>query len=178
MVNRYITQSNKVRMFIWIVLIVLGVPLLSVTLILGLFYATVPLHNLSLWRMERVLALSITHPLNSSVVERHSFLGTRYTNTSECTYVAGEFRSTSLSREELLSVYKDATVDIFGFTRAMPVHVVIAELDAPLSLDDPATNWIVNFAQSIGTHITGTTYYLVYLYEKGRFPWGDYRCIE
>jgi hypothetical protein len=157
---------------------VLGAPLLSAVFFLGLFYATVPLHNLSLWRMERVLALSITHPLNSSVVERHSFLGTRYTNTSECTYVAGEFRSTSLSREELLSVYKDITVDIFGFTRAMPVHVVIAKLDAPLSLDEPATNWVVNFAQNIGTHTADTTYYLVYLYEKGRFPWGDYRCIE
>lgn len=178
MVDRHITRSNKARVFIWIVLIVLGVPLLGAALILGLFYATVPLHNLSLWRMERVLALSVTHPLNSSVVERHSFLGTRYTNTSECTYVVGEFRSTSLSREELLLVYKDVTVDIFGFTRAMSVHVVIAELDAPLSLDEPASNWIVNFAQSIGTRTTSTTYYLVYLYEKGRFPWGDYRCIE
>lgn len=178
MVNRYITRSNKAHVFIRIALIVLGVPLLGVALILGLFYATVPLHNLSLWRMERVLALSITHPPNSSVVERHSFLGTRYTNTSECTYVAGEFRSTSLSREELLSMYKDVTVNIFGFTRAMPVHVVIAELDAPLSLDEPATNWVVNFAQSIDIHTTSTIYYLIYLYEKGRFPWGDYRCIE
>lgn len=173
-----VMRSHQTRIFVRIVLAMLGVSLLFTVLILGLFYVTIPIHNISIWRMERAVASSIAHPLNSQIVERHSFLGSRYTDTSECTYVAGEFRSTSFSREALRAMYENTTVDLLGFVRRMPVRVVIVDNDTSLSLDEPAGDWIYDFVQRVDTSQSDITYYLVYLYEPGRLWWGDYRCFE
>lgn len=163
-----------IRPFIW----VLGIMLLGSTLFGALFYVLMPFNTLSLWRMERVLASSVIHPADSHTMERRSFLGSRYINSSECTFVAGEFRSTSLLREEVIAAYEGVTVDIFGFARQMSVNVIIADDDARLPLDEPADDWLYDFAKRVDTRADNTTYYLVYLYEKGRSPWGDDRCFE
>lgn len=173
-----VIRSNQTRVFVRIVLAMLGVSLLFAGLILGLFYATIPIHNISIWRMERSVASSITHPLDSRVLERHSFFGSRYTDTSECTYVVGEFRSTLLSREELLAEYRNIMLNLFGFAYKIPVRIIIADNNISLPLDEPADDWIYDFVQRVDTSQSDITYYLVYLYEPGRLWWGDYRCFE
>jgi len=160
-----------------IVEIVCAIFLFLIT-ILGPFYVTVPMHNLSLWRMERALASSISHPIDAKIIEQHSFLGTRYTNTSECTYAVGEFRLTSLPREVLLEKYKNLTVDIGGFSYNMPVNVVIVDNEASLPLDNPADAWLHDFLENLDLSSSNITYYLIYLYEEGRSSLGDYRCYE
>lgn len=170
--------SNNMRIVAWIALSVLGTALLCTMLILGLFYAMVPLHNLSLWRMERALVSSVVHPTDSSAVEQHSFFGSRYTDVSECTYVVGEFRSTSLPQETLLAEYEKTTINLFGFAHKIPVHVTIVDSNTSLPLDEPANDWLIDFMQNVDMRPIDATYYLIYLYEKGHPPWGDYRCFE
>jgi len=152
--------------------------LLLITIILSLFYGAVPMHNLSLWRMQHALTSSIPHPSETVSIEQRLFIGTRYINESECTYSVGEFRSTSLPREVLLEKYKNLSVDLFGFAYNMSVHVIVMDNDASLPLDEPADEWLHDFLSRIDSSSSDITYYLVYLYEKGRSSLGDYRCYE
>lgn len=177
--TQHMTQLNRTtRLFVRVFGVVSGIVFLGVTLFVALFYAAMPLNTLSLWRMERALVSSVRHPADSHTIESRSFLGSRYINSFECTFVAGEFRSTSLSRKELMAAYDGDTVRIFGFARRMPVNVVIADNNARLPLDEPANDWLNDFTERIDTSAGNTTYYLVYLYEKDRSPWGDNRCDE
>lgn len=173
-----IQLSGTTRLSVWILGALLGIILLGVALFSALFYVAMPLNTLSLWRMERALVSSVAHPADSHIMERRSFLGSRYINSSECTFVAGEFRSTSLSRGEIIAAYDGVTVHIFGFARRMRVNVIIADDDARLPLDEPADDWLYDFTERVDTRVDNTTYYLVYLYEEGRSPWGDDRCFE
>ena len=147
-------------------------------IIVGLFFATIPWHNFTLWRMEHSLASSIQHPLDSHFVERKKFFGTRYTDTEECTYAVGEIRATELSRKELLDEYKNRSTGIFSFTPAEPIHVAIVEDDTPLPLDNPADAWIHDFLPNIDQNKKNTIYYLVYLYKEGKAWLGDIRCFD
>jgi hypothetical protein len=104
--------------------------------------------------MDRTLETT-AHPANSQFVEKHKFFGSRYTDISECTFAVGEIRSTSLSRDEVLHAYN------------MPMHIVIIEESTSMPLDNPADAWIAQFLNAEKSK-TDTTYYLIYLYEKGR----------
>ena len=152
---------------------------LSIVIIIGsAFFLTAPLHTLSLWRMERAVASSIQHPAETSLVERFSFLGSRYIDDAECTYAVGEIRSTNLSIQELLSRYENNTVSIFGFTRRMPVYVLIIDEETLTPIGEPTRDWIDDFVERFNTNEADIIYYLVYLYEPGRSDIGDYRCLE
>lgn len=147
-------------------------------LIIGLFYIMIPWHDLTLWRMERALASSSVHPLNSHVLAQRTFLGSRYTDTEECTYVVGQFRSTSLSPNDVLQAYKGASANLFNLTDNPLIYTIIIKEDTSLPLDNPADEWIVEFQEGGGPSTPSLTYYLVYLYEKGKPWWGDIRCYE
>ncbi len=166
------------RLFLWVPVVTLGIVFLFTAIIGSVFFVTIPFHTVSLWRMERAVSLSVPHPAETSVVERFSFLGSRYIDDSECTYATGEIRSTHLSKQELLTQYENTTISLFGFARHMPVFVVIADEHTSLPLGEPAGDWIYDFVERIDTNVTDTIYYLVYLYEIGRSDLGDYRCLE
>jgi len=173
------TYFNKAKhLFLWALAIVLGIIVLFAAIIGGVFFATFPFHTVSLWRIEHAVSVSIPHPAETNAVERFSFLGSRYIDDAECTYAAGEIRSTSLTKQKLLEQYENVTVNLFGFARHMPVNVVIVDKDASLPIGEPAGDWIYDFVQRVYTRSTDTTYYLVYLYETGRSNVGDYRCLE
>ncbi len=175
---RIITVRHVVRISVWTCAALIGLAASFALLIVGLFYVAMPWHDLTLWRAERTLASFIAHPSNSHAIERKTFFGSRYTDISECTYVVGEFRSSSLSRDEILRAYKGRSTGFFSFAPNIPVHMVIIEKDTSLPLDNPADGWITNFQQNINKNKSDTTYYLVYLYEKGKPWWGDIRCHE
>ena len=73
-----------------------------------LFCATIPLHDFALWDMRATLERSSGHPIESQLVERHTFFGSRYMDTGECTYAIGEFRVTNHSPNEVLHAYQNA----------------------------------------------------------------------
>lgn len=166
------------RLFLSVLAIIIGITFLFAVIIGSVFFATIPFHTISLWRMEYAVSVSVLHPIETSAVERFSFLGSRYIDDAECTYAAGEIRSTGLSKQKLLEQYENATVNLFGFARHMPVSVVIVDEDALLPIGEPAGDWIYDFVQRVDTRSTDTTYYLVYLYETSRPDFGDYRCLE
>ena len=128
--------------------------------------------------METALTFWIPHPQDSHIIDRKKFFGSRYTDTSECTYSIGEFRSSSLSRDEVLLTYKESTENLFRLAHYLPMHVVIIEKDTSLPLDNPADAWITDFIQNVGKSTSNTTYYLVYIYEEGKPWWGDIRCYS
>lgn len=166
-----------IRISLWICFILVGIFLSFILLIIGLFYIMIPWHDFTLWRLERILFSQIQHPPNSHLIERKTFLGSRYTDTEECTYAIGEFRTTPLSRDALLDAYTDNT-NIFSFAGNLPIHVVVIENNTSLPLDNPADAWITNFKQNVSQSTPDITYYLVYLYEPGKPWWGDIRCYE
>lgn len=156
------------RIAMWAFITLVGITTTFVLVVVGLFYAAMPLSNLTLWRMEQTLA-SITHPTNSHTLERKTFLGSRYTDQSECTYAVGEFRSTSLSPYEILHTYERSSI---------PTGIIIIDKNTSLPLDNPADNWITDFRKTVGQNKSDVTYYLIYLYKKGKPWWGDIRCYS
>lgn len=141
-------------------------------LIFWVFYATMPFHDLYLSRMDRALQ-SIEYPRGSEKSEQYVFLGSRYTDISECTYAVGQIYSAPLSREEIVRTYRNASAGSFG-----PVHVEIIGKETSLSLDNPADAWIAEFLSRGTPDIPGTSYYLVYLYQPGQSWLGDMRCYD
>lgn len=136
-----------------------------------LFFATMPFHDLYLSRMDRAFQ-SIEHPLGSKRLEQYVFFGSRYTDTSECTYAIGQMYSASLSREETVQAYKNVSAGIFG-----PVNVEIIEKGASLPLDNPADAWLTEFLPKKSSD-TSDTLYLVYVYQPGQSWLGDIRCYD
>lgn len=163
------------------ILIVLSIPTgifaLTVIIVAASCYSMIPWHNLTLWRMNTALHYSVSHPTDSKLMEPYSFLGTRYTNTSECTYTVGEIRSTSFSVDQVLGQYENKTVHLLGFGQPSPVRIAILDDDPGLPLTEPSEEWAYDFIERIGVSSPGKTYYLVYLYEPGRSWFGDSRCI-
>jgi hypothetical protein len=170
--------SNTFK-FITIPLIFIGILFAFVLVALGLFFfSTLPVHNLALWGLDRALDHSVEYLPNSTIVERHRFLGTRYTDISECTYVVGQIRSTQIPVEEVLRQYQGKTLHSPGFSHSIPINVVILDDTPSTSLADPTDNWAYDFIRNTAVSSADITYYLVYLNEPGKSWWGDYRCIE
>jgi hypothetical protein len=140
-------------------------------LLFWLFYATMPFHDFYLSHMDRALQ-SIAPPVGSKKLEQYVFFGSRYTDTSECTYAVGQMYSAPLSREEITQAYKNVSTEIFG-----PVHVEIVEKGTSLPLDNPADAWITEFLSKKSSN-TSDAYYLVYLYKPGQSWLGDMRCYD
>lgn len=140
-------------------------------LIFWVFYATMPFHDLYLSHMDRAFQ-SIEHPHSSKKLTKYVLFGSRYTDTSECTYAIGQIYSAPLSREEIVQAYENASAGNFG-----PVHIEIIGKETPLPLDNPADAWISEFL-SEKTGDTSDTYYLVYLYRPGQSWLGDIRCYD
>lgn len=141
-------------------------------LLFWLFFAKMPFNDLLFRYMTHALVANIKHPADSQIVEYHDFFGSRYTDITECTYEAGEIRSTSLTPEEVLHAYNNESSILTG-----PVRVIIISQDTLLPLDNPAGNWIVEFREKIFQY-DAHTYYLVYLYKPGMSGLGDIRCFD
>lgn len=148
------------------------------TLFFASQFATIPWHDLVFWRMNNALAHYSGHLPDSQLIERKSFFGVRATDTSECAYAVGEFRSTTRSKEEVLAAYHEMHVLVLDPLWQMPIEVLIVEPDATtgLPLDNPADTWATLFARTQDMSDPQTTYYLTYLYNPKQFPWGDRRC--
>ena len=140
-------------------------------LLFWLFYATMPFHDLYLSRMNRAFQ-SIENPRGSKELEHHVFFGSRYTDTSECTYAIGRIYSAPLSRDEIIRAYNNASAGSL-----VPVKVEIIEKGTSLPLDNPADAWIAEFLSKKSSNIS-ETYYLVYVYQPGQSWLGDTRCYD
>jgi hypothetical protein len=156
--------------------LLVGIPTLLVLIVFLLFHATIPIHDFVLWRMDNTFAGSVMHPVDSEVIERVSFFGTRYTDIEECTYALGELRSTYLSPSEVQKAYKDSSIKPFRFIYNVPVSVAIVDKETSLPLDNPADRWLHDFLERYGSSTTETTRYLVYIFESSGQWLGDWRC--
>jgi len=141
-------------------------------------FITMPWHDFVLSRMEYGLVRLPQPVADSEAVELKMFFGTPYTDTNECVYAVGEFRSTSYSKDEVRAAYRSASVAVFSSIWRMPVQVIIVEPDGAtgLPLDNPADEWVTIFSREYDIGDQNTTYYLAYLYNPKQLSWGDWRC--
>jgi len=152
---------------------------LILIVVLIVFYVKIPWNNFMMWHMDRVLTGLEIHPKESSRLglQYQYFFGSRYTDVSECTFAVGEFRSSSLSPEEIRELYANASARPLGFLNNLETHIAVAGLDT-FPLDHPADAWLDELFKSDLITSSTTTYYLVYFYEPAHSPFGDYRCYE
>ena len=151
--------------------------LVLIVFIAGLFLGAVPVHDITLSRMERALVSSVSHPPNSQLVTQRTAIGSTYIDSEECNYFSAQLRTSSLSPEDIVQAYRGASVSLFGFTRPMPVRVVMYKDRESLPLGHPAE---LVFSDSLAPLPSNRhdTLYGVYLLEEKRLWFGDYRCHE
>ena len=154
-----------------------GLALTATLLICGLFYASWPWHDLTLWRMEQALATT-RHPMNTSVVKEKTIFGSQYLDSEDCTYFVGQFRTTSLQPDEVVQAYRDKTVTLFGFASNMPVQVTVIDADTSFPLGHPVDMWLSDLRGYLSALEGDETYYFVYILEENRLWFGDVRCYE
>ena len=165
---------KHIRKWVFIIFSIIAVPATTFFLI---FYSTIPIHNLHIWRMERALDALIRENPDTTIVERQNFFGTIYTDTSECIYATGAFLSTNQSPREIIATYGDRSMSFFGFDK-VPIGIYIEGVTAKRPpLDNPADDWITDLIKRYRTSTVGT-HYLLYLYSPGHTFLGDYRCVE
>ena len=125
MAPRAMTHSERSGIALRVAWTVVAVTFALAMLVISFLYAAHPWHDLTLWRMKHALVSLVAHPRGSTIIEERSFFGSRYTDTSECTFVVGELRSTLLSPQETLRAYENVSVNLFGFAHDIKAQAVI-----------------------------------------------------
>jgi len=148
-----------------------------ITIVLSVFLSgTIPWHNGILRHMESRF-LSIDHPVESSFIERYSYLGTIYeSGNSGCYFYVGEIRETTLPKEELAQIYEQVKVTLFGYSEVFAVRVAFAEDWPSLIMDQPIYEWLEKHQESDIN--TADLVYVVYITRNDRSWFGDYRCWD
>lgn len=137
----------------------------------------VPWHNFNLWRLDmNFQTISLHHPTDSKLLLKRRYVGGLYPSGSvSCSYFVGEFRSSALSREEIMRAYDGLTVTSFDRKTELPVEVRFADEGF---LDDPWYEWREELLRSLSLSATEEVVYSVvvaHLYHSSYF--GDFRCF-
>lgn len=136
-----------------------------------------PIHDFNHWVFDRhYRAALLPHPNDSVLLAYKSYFGGPDDHGSQtCVYAVGEFRSSSLTKAELLQRYATSTIrSVYGLKK-IPVQILFPDEPAMWPLNYPLGDWWSDFSEQAKT--ATTTIYLVYVEEKLQF-WGDLRCDD
>lgn len=136
-----------------------------------------PMHDFNHWMFGRhYRAALLPHPNDSMFLAYKSYFGGPDDHGSgTCVYAAGEFRSSSLTKDELKQRYAISSVlSVYGFKK-IPVRILFPDEPGTWPLNYPLGDWWSDFSEQAKT--APTTMYLVYAEEKQPF-WGDLRCDD
>lgn len=136
-----------------------------------------PMHDFNHWMFGRhYRAALLPHPNDSMFLAYKSYFGGPDDHGSgTCVYAAGEFRSSSLTKDELKQRYAISSVlSVYGFKK-IPVRILFPDEPGTWPLNYPLGDWWPDFSEQART--APTTMYLVYAEEKQPF-WGDLRCDD
>lgn len=137
----------------------------------------VPWHTVNLWRLDRNFqSIAQHHPADSKLLLKRKYVGGLYPSGSvSCSYFVGEFRSSALSREEIVRAYDDLT--IASFDRTTELSVAVRFVDEGF-LDDPWYEWREELLKSLNMPATKENIYSVLVAHMHHSSYrGDFRCF-
>jgi len=134
-----------------------------------------PLHNYRLWVLQRNFnsTMKSAHPVPSELrVEVAEFgnLG----NSNHCDYLVGEFRSSTLSKEQLKQAYAGITTLSFDKISPLPVEVYFTDEDI-FEEDYLWSGWLSKYLPD-QHNSSGENTYLIFTSSDMHSPAGDIRC--
>ena len=154
---------------------------LEILILLALVWK-IPLNNLNIARLERNLhVLASHHPADSELLLKRKYVGALYPgSSSSCSYIVGEFRASSLTKESIRDAYEGITVPYFKRETKLPVQVRFVDEGF---LDDPWYEWRDELlssrsASAAGKDTAEKNIYSVHV-ARTRYssPFGDFRCL-
>lgn len=159
-----------VKIFAIFGMIVFGAIILFVTAITW----KMPIHNYQLSKMQKHFrsTMQSVHPAPSELRAEVAEFG-NFGNSNHCDYFIGEFRSSHLSREEILRKYAAVATSSFVGDRLLEVGVYF--LDEDIFMDHPLSEWLEKYLPN-NRDIMNKNTYLIFTEDAGNPPDGDIRC--
>ena len=112
------------------------------------------------------------HPAQSELRAEMAEFG-NFGNSNHCDYFVGEFRSISLSKEEVLQRY--AAVATSSFVGNRWIEVGVDFVDDDIFTHYPWSEWLEKYLPN-DKRITNQNTYLIFSEDEGNSPDGDIRC--
>jgi hypothetical protein len=134
-----------------------------------------PFHNYQLWKLQKSFRsiMQSTHPAPSKLRGEVAEFG-NFGNSNHCDYLAGEFRSSTLSKEQLTQAYAGMTILSFDKISRLPVEVYFT--DEGFFKDDYLwSRWRSKYLPD-QQDVSGENTYLVFASSDMHPPDGDIRC--
>ena len=133
-----------------------------------------PIHNYQLWNMQRKFrsGMQSVHPAQSKLLAEMAEFG-NFGESNHCDYMVGEFRSSPLSKEELLKNYAAVITSTFVGDRLIETGVDF--IDEKGFTYDPLSAWLEKYLPH-RHYSTNENMYLIYFEDAMNPPDGDIRC--
>lgn len=134
----------------------------------------IPLHNYQLWKMQRHFrsTMQSMHPAQSQLLAEMAEFG-NFGQSNHCDYLVGEFRSSPLSKEELLNKYSTVATSSFRRNRLIETGVYFTDEEF-FEKDYLWSEWLSKYLPD-RRHITNKSIYLIYSEDAMNPPDGDIR---
>lgn len=134
----------------------------------------IPIHNYQLWAMQRHFRSSMhsVHPVPSQILAEMAEFGL-FGNSNHCDYFVGEFRSSPLSKEELLQGYAPVATSSFIGNRLVETGVYF--IDEDVFTHYPLSEWLEKYLPE-HRRVPRENTYLIFSEDAGNPPAGDIRC--
>lgn len=134
-----------------------------------------PSHNYQLWKMQRNFrsAMQSVHPAQSQLLTEMAEFG-NFGESNHCDYIVGEFRSSPLSKEELLNKYAAVATSSFIGNRLMETGIYFTDEEF-FEKDYLWSKWLSKYLPD-RRHITNENTYLIYSEDAMNSPDGDIQC--
>ena len=135
----------------------------------------IPVNNFNLLRLNKNFeSLSALHPLSSKRLLKFSDFGNFGESGGQCGYIIGEFRTSQLTKEEIMYYYKDLVIDSFKQDEVISLEVLF--LDDGNFAHYPWSKWASFLYQKIQSSIQSPVIYLVIAASHNHLADGDIRC--
>jgi len=145
-------------------------------LVLFILFLTwkMPFHAYQLWAMQRRFRSDMhsIHPAESQLRAEMAEFG-NFGNSNHCDYFVGEFRSSPLSKKEILKRYAAIATSSFVGNRLLETGVYF--IDEDIFTDHPWSQWLEKYLPA-HRHVMNQNTYLIFSEDEGNSPVGDIRC--
>lgn len=134
-----------------------------------------PLHNYQLGNMQRHFrsTMQSVHPAQAKLLAEMAEFG-NFGESNHCDYMVGEFRSSPLSKEEILKKYTAVATSSFIGNRLIETGIYFIDEEF-FKKDYLFSGWLEKYLPD-RRHITNENIYLIYSEDAMNPPDGDIRC--
>jgi hypothetical protein len=155
-----------VTLFVGVIFAILAIPMAS----------TIPLHEYRLWTLEKRFhaAIGAAHPTDSRLLSKMAHVG-NFGNSNHCDYIAGQFRTSRLSRGEIQNAYADISVPSFSSDPNAPLPIEVYFADDEAFEWSPWSSWYEEHLPALIADKKENVY-LVFAASKLHPYFGDLRC--